>query len=38
MIAGKVEVPKVVCPREMTLDGDFKMIPLAVKKISNQPI
>ena len=40
MVAGKVEVPKLVCLKEMALLGDHsqKIIPLAVKKIASQPI
>jgi hypothetical protein len=37
MVAGKVEVPKLVCLKEMALLGDHsqKIIPLAVKKIAS---
>jgi len=37
MVAGKVEVPKLVCLKEMALFGDHtqKIIPLAVKKIAS---
>lgn len=35
LIAGRVEVPKLICPREMMLFGNLKVIPLAVKKIAS---
>lgn len=37
MVAGKVEVPKLVCLKEMALFGENtqKIIPLAVKKIAS---
>ncbi len=33
MIAGKVEVPYLICPKEMTLFGIHKILPLAIKKV-----
>lgn len=37
MVAGKVEVPRLVCLKEMALYGENsqKVIPLAVKKIAS---
>mgnify|MGYP001103483839 CR=1 FL=1 len=32
LLAGRVEVPKLTCQREMELDNGLKVLPLAVKK------
>jgi len=33
-MAGRVEVPSIICPKEMTLYDNVKLIPLAIKKIA----
>ena len=32
LLAGRVEVPKLTCQREMELENGLKVLPLAVKK------
>lgn len=38
-MAGKVDVPKIICLKELNL-GQFnqKIVPIAVKKIQSQPV
>jgi hypothetical protein len=32
LLAGRVEVPKLICQREMELSNGLKILPLAVKQ------
>ena len=38
-MAGRVDVPKIVCLKEMDLGlGNQKIVPIAIKKIPSQPV
>jgi hypothetical protein len=38
-MAGRVDVPKIVCLKEMDLGlANQKIVPIAIKKIPSQPV